>query len=1137
MNCLVYDLFSGVGFCNQLFSLETAIYLANITSRKLVLLIKNPLCHCGSSSWNYGTILDFFSDDYLKYLPHGVEVHYGAVPEKYTHILSDKEKTHNLLFGHNFSQIGFIDKEILTLYNNNINNVVIKHFLHGRNPRILDLSTWTNEYIYITESNAARCFSNFLTSTTNYHLMSNICESLTHLHESFYCIFNQLSYPNKYIGIHFRFGDARLSTSVVNSRCNDDIRHIIEIIEKHDECNKEIVIMADRKDTLYLANISNNIGANITFTEDIIESIDLDKYFPNITNKSVIQFLLQKYICEKAHVFIGYEGSTVSHHIHYVNYIQNKPYQYYTHKYIVHKPEECSWFLNGVYGGGIGWKLFFPDNIFLNKLKIITLTNDGYKHLTDNLLISMAKLGIEKSLKIYCIGNESYSYFKNKYFFNEVEQIDANDSYLNSWVEYRACQSKDDIGKKQWASITSYKIYAIHNELISGNDVIFIDGDIVFEKDPFKYMVDSLEPDTELLIQNDHQDAENPNMCTGFFWMKSNENTIDITNFETITKNIDSFQNDQQYIRRFSKSIKHKYLDLGEFPNGKYYRDNCKNIEPYIIHFNYDVSDYKIKRMKQFNKWYLDDETSNSIFKTRTPQMISAVDTVVKKTNNTVNYIHKSNDSNSICEFLETRNVKIKQGYITQVEEHANQLVSHLKSICDVEQVKNVLEVGFLAGHSAELFLKLNDHIKVTSIDESVLQSVNVGKEYIDVNYPERHTLIKGNSNHILKDNVMTQTEMKYDIILIDGSFKYDIVKQDIILSKQFAHENTILIINGVLKSKKWAKYWTLEITDAVEELAGNGFIDNLHNIDIDVGRGTITCKYSFGFSNNTTLNPETNNNCKRIVIKSTRTAGFYSNLLGIIYNAYIHIINGIVPYILWQNPKYMANEGDNIFNYFFDQPEIIVTDNDTVIIENGLRPENILKFAKANNKSFREQMYTMYNLVCKIKPVFNSKIEAYSNELKLPTLDAFHMRKTDRFVGGKGLIYAGPNQDTTESYIKSNSLTSFYLATDCENTFAYFNDKYDCCSYATIRSSGTIGIHNSNVINPNNKIMAEEAFIESYLLSRCKTLHRVTSNFSLFSLIINPSQPFIDLSVMFKDEIIKEHNLSDICLEDFLLG
>ena len=47
---LIYELFSGVGFCNQLFSLETAIYLANISNRKLILLIRNPLCHCGSAS-------------------------------------------------------------------------------------------------------------------------------------------------------------------------------------------------------------------------------------------------------------------------------------------------------------------------------------------------------------------------------------------------------------------------------------------------------------------------------------------------------------------------------------------------------------------------------------------------------------------------------------------------------------------------------------------------------------------------------------------------------------------------------------------------------------------------------------------------------------------------------------------------------------------------------------------------------------------------------------------------------------------------------------------------------------------------------------------------------------------------------
>ena len=110
MKYLAYDLFSGVGFCNQLFSLETAIYLANISNRKLILLIKNPLCHCGSSSWNYGKFMEFFSDEYLKYLPHGIEIYYGRnTPDNYNNIINDKEQTKDIIFGEKFSRIGFID--------------------------------------------------------------------------------------------------------------------------------------------------------------------------------------------------------------------------------------------------------------------------------------------------------------------------------------------------------------------------------------------------------------------------------------------------------------------------------------------------------------------------------------------------------------------------------------------------------------------------------------------------------------------------------------------------------------------------------------------------------------------------------------------------------------------------------------------------------------------------------------------------------------------------------------------------------------------------------------------------------------------------------------------------------------------
>ena len=34
MKTIIFELFSGVGLCNQLFSLETAIYLAHISQRK-----------------------------------------------------------------------------------------------------------------------------------------------------------------------------------------------------------------------------------------------------------------------------------------------------------------------------------------------------------------------------------------------------------------------------------------------------------------------------------------------------------------------------------------------------------------------------------------------------------------------------------------------------------------------------------------------------------------------------------------------------------------------------------------------------------------------------------------------------------------------------------------------------------------------------------------------------------------------------------------------------------------------------------------------------------------------------------------------------------------------------------------------
>ena len=601
MKTLIYELFSGVGVSNQLFSLETAIYLSNIMNRKLILIIRHPLCHCGRTSWDYGKFLDFFSDNYKQYLQNGLEVHYGNIPSNISNIISSKDCV-TINFPRKFSQIVIIDKHLYT----DENKEAIKTFRHFRDEFVIDFNSYDQEYIYINKSNASRCFYNFYTTQDNYILMSKICESLTHLHESFNIIDLNIDY--KYIFVHLRLGDVKHNKNHIDNNSMqyyDHLKNTINNIYSHKENkDKKLVIMADRSEGSILNKLNDAFG--IVRTEELLKNIEYKKYFKNARRFEIIDFLIQRQISYNADYFIGCEGSTVSNYIQYINYLNNKSYNLYVSKELELNDKRPSWTnKNGCGAAGIGWKMFFPENIVKKpNLKLITLTNDGYKDMTTNLLLSMKKLGIEKKLKIYCIGTECFNFFKTNYPFNEIIQIDVEGDYLKTWVEYKSIQNPDMNGKKKWATITSYKIYCMNNELVNGNDIIFTDGDIVFEKNPFQYLIDQIN-DHDLLIQNDNQSYSNHAFCTGFFYMKSNDKTKEITNFKSVQENIDTFQNDQQYLRRFERQLDVKYLPLELFPNGKYWRTKLPK-SPYIIHFNYDTSIHKIKRMKTYHKWYID---------------------------------------------------------------------------------------------------------------------------------------------------------------------------------------------------------------------------------------------------------------------------------------------------------------------------------------------------------------------------------------------------------------------------------------------------------------------------------------------------------------------------------------------------
>ena len=393
MKYLIYELFSGVGFCNQLFSLETAIYLSNISQRKLILLIKNPLCHCGRSSWNYGKFLDFFDNSYKKFLPFGIDVYYKNIPDSINKIINNMSICKHINYEKRFSQIVIVDKKLDTEENSNDINI----FLGGRKKSNIDINDYNNEYLFINQSNASRCFYNFYTNSDNYKLMSKICYSLTKLNSRFYKIIYNTHIPNKYISMHLRLGDVRWSKEHIDGTCKKYTNNLENIITNTNTSNDIIVIMCDRTDGDILNSLHKKY--DILFTHNFINDNDIKKTFSEIQDLSVIKFLCEKIICENAIKFIGYEHSTVSNHINYVNFINNKSCNIYTNK-IINK-NKYSWKSINCCGGSISFSLFFTDNVYkISNDYYIKFIYEKYVNKKNKKIISFSLYGINKEREL-----------------------------------------------------------------------------------------------------------------------------------------------------------------------------------------------------------------------------------------------------------------------------------------------------------------------------------------------------------------------------------------------------------------------------------------------------------------------------------------------------------------------------------------------------------------------------------------------------------------------------------------------------------------------------------------------------------------------------------------------------------------
>ena len=152
----------------------------------------------------------------------------------------------------------------------------------------------------------------------------------------------------------------------------------------------------------------------------------------------------------------------------------------------------------------------------------------------------------------------------------------------------------------------------------------------------------------------------------------------------------------------------------------------------------------------------------------------------------------------SLNDFLNEKGVRELEGNCDNIPAQKQ----HIAEICWNRRIKNILEIGFNAGHSAEVILSANKEAHVTSFDLGAHSYAYVGKAYIDKKFPGRHTIIYGDSKITVpkqEGNLPKSNNGHYECFFIDGGHDYETAKADIQNCSRLARPCAMVMMDDVV--------------------------------------------------------------------------------------------------------------------------------------------------------------------------------------------------------------------------------------------------------------------------------------------------------------------------------------------------